>query len=90
MYGDKAPAYHVSKAALIAYTLVIARAMSGSGIIINAFSPGWTATTMGGKSRRPAAESTEGVVWAALVTKRESDAGQFYMVTGTLPIQRPK
>ena len=78
MCGDKAPAYRVSKAALNAYTQVIAREMSGSGILINAVSPGWTATTMGGKGGRPVAEGAEGIVWAALLPERDSGNGQFY------------
>jgi NAD(P)-dependent dehydrogenase (short-subunit alcohol dehydrogenase family) len=76
--GEKAPAYRVSKAALNAYTQVIARETQGSGILINAVCPGWTATDMGGAGGRPVAESAEGVVWAALVGEHEAGTGDFY------------
>lgn len=78
MCGEKAPAYRISKAALNAYTQVIARETQGSGILINAVCPGWTATDLGGAGGRPVAESAEGVVWAALVSEQEAGTGDFY------------
>jgi len=78
MCGDTAPAYRVSKAALNAYTQVVAKEMAGSGILINAVSPGWTATTLGGSGGRPVAEAAEGIVWAALLQEREAGNGEFY------------
>ncbi|QWT19439.1 SDR family NAD(P)-dependent oxidoreductase [Bacillus sp. NP157] len=78
MCGEKAPAYRISKAALNAYTQVIAKEMQGSGILINAVCPGWTATDLGGAGGRPVAESAEGVVWAALVSEQEAGTGDFY------------
>ncbi|UPG90300.1 SDR family NAD(P)-dependent oxidoreductase [Luteibacter aegosomaticola] len=78
MCGEKAPAYRISKAALNAYTQVVARETQGSGILINAVCPGWTATDLGGAGGRPVAESAEGVVWAALVNEHEAGTGDFY------------
>lgn len=75
--GDDAPAYRISKAALNAYTQVAAKELEGSGILVNAVSPGWTATAMGGSGGRPAAESARGVVWAALLSEREAIHGRF-------------
>ncbi len=78
MCSDKAPAYRISKAALNAYTQVTAREVAGSGILVNAVCPGWTATALGGSGGRPAAESAEGIVWAALLPEREAATGEFF------------
>lgn len=78
MCSENSPAYRVSKAALNAYTQVLARELAGSGILINAVCPGWTATDLGGKGGRPAAESAEGIVWAALLPEREAATGGFF------------
>lgn len=42
------PAYRVSKAALNALTRVIAADLSGANVLVNALSPGWVRTDMGG------------------------------------------
>ncbi|SEM52097.1 Short-chain dehydrogenase [Luteibacter sp. UNCMF331Sha3.1] len=76
--GDNSPAYRVSKAALNAFTQVLAQEMTGSGIVVNAVCPGWTATQLGGSGGRPVAESAEGIVWAALLSDRESTTGEFF------------
>jgi NAD(P)-dependent dehydrogenase (short-subunit alcohol dehydrogenase family) len=78
MCGENSPAYRVSKAALNAYTQVLARELAGSGILVNAVCPGWTATALGGSGGRPAAESAEGIVWAALLSEQESSSGEFF------------
>lgn len=77
MCGDDAPAYRISKAALNAYTQVAARELEGSGVLVNAVSPGWTATALGGSGGRPVAEGARGVVWAALLSEREAIHGRF-------------
>jgi NAD(P)-dependent dehydrogenase (short-subunit alcohol dehydrogenase family) len=76
--GEIAPAYRVSKAALNAYTQAAAREMEGSGILVNAVCPGWTATELGGSGGRPVAESAEGIVWAALLSERDAAHGEFF------------
>lgn len=43
-----APTYRVSKVALNAVTRVLALELEGSGILVNALSPGWVRTEMGG------------------------------------------
>lgn len=78
MCGETAPAYRISKAALNAYTQVAARELEGSGILVNAVCPGWTATSLGGSGGRPVAESAEGIVWAALLSEREAANGGFF------------
>jgi NAD(P)-dependent dehydrogenase (short-subunit alcohol dehydrogenase family) len=60
-----APAYAVSKAALNAFTRILAAELRGSGILVNAVCPGWVATDMGGAGGRPVAEGAASVVWAA-------------------------
>jgi NAD(P)-dependent dehydrogenase (short-subunit alcohol dehydrogenase family) len=76
--GEIAPAYRVSKAALNAYTQAAARELEGSGILVNAVCPGWTATELGGSGGRPVAESAEGIVWAALLSERDAAHGEFF------------
>jgi len=60
-----APAYAVSKAALNAFTRILAAELRGSGILVNAVCPGWVATDMGGAGGRPVGEGAASVVWAA-------------------------
>ena len=45
-HSENSPAYRVSKAALNAYTQVLANELLGSGILVNAVCPGWTATAL--------------------------------------------
>ncbi len=47
--GDGWPGYGVSKAALNAATRKLAQALASRGISVNAASPGWVKTDMGGK-----------------------------------------
>lgn len=63
-YGG-APAYAVSKAALNAFTRILAAELQGNGILVNAVCPGWVATDMGGAGGRPVSEGAASVVWAA-------------------------
>ncbi|TCV96487.1 short-subunit dehydrogenase [Luteibacter rhizovicinus] len=76
--GDMCPAYRVSKAALNVYTRILAEELSGSGIVVNAVCPGWTATDMGGSGGRPVRASADGVVWAATLPDREAANGAFF------------
>src|SRR5262245_52150813 len=46
--GAGSPAYRISKTALNALTLILADELKGSGILVNAMSPGWVRTDMGG------------------------------------------
>ena len=65
--GWPANAYRVSKIGLNAYTRLLARELSGSTVRVDAVSPGWVRTAMGGpNAARTVEEGAEGIVWAAL------------------------
>lgn len=60
-------AYRVSKAALNAFTRILAREWQGSERRVNAVCPGWVRTDMGGQgASRSVEHGARGIVWAAL------------------------
>jgi NAD(P)-dependent dehydrogenase (short-subunit alcohol dehydrogenase family) len=66
--GWPASAYNVSKAALNAYTRILARELEGTGTLLNAVCPGWVQTRMGGGSAPlTAAQGADTIAWAALL-----------------------
>lgn len=75
--GAGAPAYSVSKAALSALTRMLAAETADAGILVNAVSPGWTATDMGGPGGRPVAEGAASVVWGATLPDDGPTGGFF-------------
>jgi NAD(P)-dependent dehydrogenase (short-subunit alcohol dehydrogenase family) len=74
--GAGTPAYATSKAALNALTKVLASELAGSGVLVNAVCPGWTATDMGGGGR-PMDEGAAGIVWAATLPDGGPTGGFF-------------
>ncbi len=62
--GGGTPAYAISKVALNALTLMLAAELRRSRILVNAVSPGWVATHMGGAGGRAVREGAASVVWA--------------------------
>ena len=66
--GWPANAYRISKVGLNAFTRILARELAGLAIRVNAVSPGWVRTAMGGPgATRSVEEGARGIVWAALV-----------------------
>lgn len=75
--GWPTSAYRVSKAALNAYTRILALELAPRGIRANAVCPGWVKTRMGGSSAsRDVAKGAASIVWAA--TLDASTSGGFY------------
>jgi NAD(P)-dependent dehydrogenase (short-subunit alcohol dehydrogenase family) len=72
-----APAYHVTKAALNALTRTLAAELRDSTVLVNAVSPGWTATDMGGGGGRPIAEGAASIVWGVTLPDNGPTGGFF-------------
>jgi NAD(P)-dependent dehydrogenase (short-subunit alcohol dehydrogenase family) len=78
------PAYSLSKAALNALTLLLARDLRGTPITVNAVCPGWVATEMGGAGGRPVADGAAGIVWAATLPD-DGPSGGFFRDSTPIP-----
>ena len=77
------PAYAVSKAALNAFTRLLAGELHSDGVLVNAVCPGWTDTDMG-RGGRPVAEGAASVVWAVLLDD-DGPTGGFFRDGRPLP-----
>jgi NAD(P)-dependent dehydrogenase (short-subunit alcohol dehydrogenase family) len=71
--------YGISKAALNALTAKLAAELEGTGILVNAVCPGFTATAPGMEAMgaRPVEQSVPGVVWAATLPDDGPNGGFF-------------
>jgi NAD(P)-dependent dehydrogenase (short-subunit alcohol dehydrogenase family) len=76
--GSGSPAYSVSKAALNAFTRILAADLHGTGILVNSVDPGWAATDMGGRGGRPVEDGAKGIVWAATLPDNGPSGGFFF------------
>ena len=81
--GADTPAYATSKAALNALTKCLAAELRGTGVLVNAVCPGWTATDMGGGGR-PVSEGAASVVWAVTLSD-DGPSGGFFRDGRALP-----
>ena len=76
--GSYAPAYSISKAALNAFTIQLAAATHGSGVIVNCVDPGWVRTRMGGPSAPASVDKgADTIVWLALQPS-DGPTGKFF------------
>ena len=72
------PAYRLSKVNLNLITRILAAELESSGITVNAISPGWVRTDMGGASApRSVAEGADTAVWLATLP-HEGPHGEFF------------
>ena len=71
-------AYSLSKAALNAMTIRLARELEGTNVKVNAVSPGWVRTRMGGEGApRAPEEAADGIVWCATLPDDGPTGGFF-------------
>src|SRR5262245_3087763 len=76
--SDYAPAYSMSKAALNAFTRILAYTYRGSGVLVNAVDPGWVRTDMGGPSApRSPQQGADTIVWLATLPDAGPTGGFF-------------
>jgi len=73
-----APAYAISKAALNAFTRLLAAATHASNVLVNSVDPGWVRTDMGGPhAPRSVEQGADGVVWLATLPDDGPTGGFF-------------
>jgi NAD(P)-dependent dehydrogenase (short-subunit alcohol dehydrogenase family) len=72
------PGYRISKTALNAVTVILARELEGSNIKVNSVCPGWVRTDMGGDNApRSTEQGTETIVWLATLADDGPSGGFF-------------
>lgn len=80
-----APAYSMSKAALNAFTRLLAHTHRDEGVLVNAVDPGWVRTDMGGPSApRSPREGADSIVWLATL-RDDGPSGGFFRDRRQIP-----
>jgi len=73
-----APAYSISKAALNAFTRILANTYRDAGVLANVADPGWVRTDMGGRSApRSVQQGADTTVWLATLPDNGPTGGFF-------------
>ena len=76
---DFAPSYSISKAALNALTRIVADAVRGHDVLVNAVDPGWVRTDMGGRGApRSLAQGVDTTIWLATLAAGGPTGGFFH------------
>ena len=72
------PCYRVSKTALNSLTVILADELKETNILVNAMTPGWVRTRLGGlKAPRSTSEGAETAVWLAMLPD-DGPRGRFF------------
>ena len=72
------PGYRISKTALNAITVILARELEDTNIKVNSMCPGWVRTDMGGSNApRSPEEGADTIVWLATLPD-DGPSGQFF------------
>jgi NAD(P)-dependent dehydrogenase (short-subunit alcohol dehydrogenase family) len=83
--GTYSPVYSISKTAMNAITCQFAHALESRGVAVNAMSPGWVRTDMGGPSAsRSVEQGAETITWLATAAPLDT-TGQFFRDREIIP-----